>query len=622
MAEVAMPATAYEDIVTQMRRPTLVLAGPGAGKTYLLGDRVKRLLDTGVDHSAITVLTFAKDASQNMRNKLLDPVHGFGLKYDQLPRVSTLHSLGNEIVSAKPKAVGLRKTNPRVQPDSSVARLLFRDAALSAGLTEADAVAARECKARGDCRQSEGGGRCSVCRTYWDIMSRCNCLDFDDQVLFACQILEENPDLLTEYRNQCQHLLVDEYQDINAAQFRLIELLSRETAAGLFVVGDDAQSIYGFRGATPKFILRFTDDFAGAWSAPLAYSRRCHEGILRKAQAGLKKQYADWTGPHDVEYLVRPGDEPKVWHVPSEGAEARRVARIARQAVGEHKTVLVLAPKSAFFPRLSRVLCEYGVPHDCQENLLADATSDRLSAAWQLLEWTQDPSDNLLTRRAIECVIDNGVAKVPGAAKGASCKTETIATRVAVETEIARLWGGVGRGRGLMAVLEAQSSPSKELRTARDVLLGIRESYSDYTGDARGEFARRLALACGGWIRPETLAKDLLLVKDQLAKGGPPGFSSVQLMTLRKAKGLEADVVVMVGLEDDIIPGSADDVEEQARLFYVGMTRARESLFMMHSYKRPRDVSFGTDVIDKRRSRFLDAIGIKSVYLRESAKTA
>src|SRR5208283_1445100 len=150
------------------------------------------------------------------------------------------------------------------------------------------------------------------------------------------------------------------------------------------------------------------------------------------------------------------------------------------------------------------------------------------------------------------------------------------------------------------------SSPSKELCAARSVLVSLRESYSECKGDRKGEFAKYLALACGGWIQPETLAKDLLSVKKQLTSGGPPGFSSVQLMTLRKAKGLEADVVVMVGLEDDIIPGSADDVEEQARLFYVGMTRAKDKLYMIHSFKRPRDVSFGEDIVKKMRSRFLD----------------
>ncbi len=374
-----MPAISYEDIVIEMRRPTLVLAGPGAGKTYLLGDRVKRLLGAGVDHDTITLLTFGKDASQNMLNKLLDPNNGFGLKYDQRPHVSTLHSLGYEIVNTKPGAVGLRKTNLRVQSESSVSKLLFRDAALSAGLSEEDAKAARDCKACGDCKPTENESKCFVCRGYWDIMSKCNYLDFDDQVLFACRILEEDPVLLADYRKKCRHLLVDEYQDINAAQFRLIELLSKTNLDGLFVVGDDAQSIYSFRGATPKFILGFIDDFTDAWSAPLAYSRRCHEGILGRAQSGLKKHYPNWTGPHNLEYCIPPGEEPKVWQVPSEDAEAQWVARIARQAVGEHKTVLVLAPKSAFFPRLSLALNQYGVSHDCQENLLSDTINDRLS---------------------------------------------------------------------------------------------------------------------------------------------------------------------------------------------------------------------------------------------------
>jgi superfamily I DNA/RNA helicase len=616
-----VPTIAYEDIVTETSRPTLVLAGPGAGKTHLLGDRVRRLLDAGVDSDTITLLTFGRDATQNMRNKLLDPQGGFGLSYKQMPHIATLHALGFEIVNRNPRAVGLRKADLNVQPEATVASLLFRDAAFSVGLSAEDATAARSCKARGNCSSDSADQRCRVCSAYWAIMSKCNCLDFDDQVLFACRILETNADLLEEYRSRCRHLLVDEYQDINAAQFRLIRLLSEKSAGGLFAVGDDAQSIYGFRGSTPEFILRFSEDFPGAWSPPLAFSRRCPECILGRAQTVLDGHYPEWTGAQDLEYLACEGDEPRVWRVPTADAEAQWTARVARQAVGEHKTVLVLAPKSAFFPRLSRVLSQYGVAHDCQEDLLPDAVTRRLSVGWQLLEWLTNTGDNFLTRLALEAVVDHGVAKVAGAAKGQRCKTETIARRVGVEAEIASLWNSVSTSSGLMQTLETQPSLSGELRLARDVLVGLRESCANYKNDKAGDFSKRLALA-SGWTKPDTFGGDLLLLRNELKRSKPPGFSNVQLMTLRKAKGLEADVVVMVGLEDDILPGSATDLEEQARLFYVGMTRAKKALYLLHSYRRPRDVSFGAEICDKPRSRFLDALGIPSVYRKDKAKTA
>ena len=137
-----MTIDSYESVVTIAGQPALVLAGPGAGKTHLLGDRVKRLLATGVDKNGITVLTFGRDASQHMRNKLLDPKDGFGIPYSSLPNISTLHSLGFEIVNRAPKEVGLRKVGLRVQSDEDVKRLLYRDAALIIGRSETEAMAA------------------------------------------------------------------------------------------------------------------------------------------------------------------------------------------------------------------------------------------------------------------------------------------------------------------------------------------------------------------------------------------------------------------------------------------------------------------------------------------------
>jgi DNA helicase-2/ATP-dependent DNA helicase PcrA len=610
-----MTANDYESIVTITGQPALVLAGPGAGKTHLLGDRVKRLLDAGVDKNKITVLTFGRDASQHMRNKLLDPKDGFGIPYESLPNISTLHSLGFEIVNRMPRSVGLRKTELRVQSEEEVKRLLYRDAALIIGGSESEAKAAQSCKQYGNCNIDIKKATCNVCKKYWEIMSKCNCIDFDDQVLFACQILENNPDILNEYQNRSLYLLVDEYQDINAAQFKLIVLLSNNSREGLFAVGDDAQSIYRFRGADPAFILRFSKDFPGAAIPPLAHSRRCHEQIVQDAERVLKKYYPEWTGPHKLTFHVPPGEPPIILQVPSDRGEADLTARIARQAITEKKTVLILAPKREFFPRISLALRGMGIPHERPGNLLATSVNNRLEVIFILLEWLGDPTNNFLTRLAVESLINNGIAKVPGTDKGGRCRPETLERRISVETEIANLWEKVGRKNSLLEVIKELTSASTQVLRVRDTLNALLGAYSNSKGEFRGEFAKRLALASGSWVDPSKFLEDLFSVRETLSYPQPTGFGAVQLMTMRKAKGLEADIVVIVGLEDDIMPNPISDLKEEARLFYVSMTRAKDRLFLIHSYKRLRNISFGPEITGKRRSRFLDSMGKTSKYV-------
>ena len=188
--------------------------------------------------------------------------------------------------------------------------------------------------------------------------------------------------------------------------------------------------------------------------------------------------------------------------------------------------------------------------------------------------------------------------------------------------EIARLWEEVERKRNLLAALGRASRTSRSLQLIADTLDQLRQSHEDCKGKLRGEFAKRLSLAAGVWAAPARLVEDLRSIMQLVAGIGPAGFGAVQLMTMRKAKGLDADVVVMVGLEDDIIPSPASSQEEQARLFYVSMTRAREKLYLLHSYKRPRNISFGPEITKKKRSRFLESLGRPSRYLRSAAPTS
>ncbi len=442
-------------------------------------------------------------------------------------------------------------------------------------------------------------------------MSKCNYIDFDDQIHFACEILENYPKVLDKYQSRTEHLLVDEYQDINAAQFRLIELLSRENPEGLFVVGDDAQSIYAFRGGDPRFILRFEDDFPEAEVTTLAHSRRCHKNIMEDSLKVLAKHYPDWTGKPKLKYRKEKGDLPYIWHLSSESFEAKVTAAVANDAIQEKKTVLILAPKKEFFPLLLKELTKKQVPHNCSVDLLPD----RVGTAKRFVDWVQNSNDSFLTRLVIEDLINKGIAAVRGAKKDGRSKKETIENRVAEETNIAELWNDVDKENDLYSILQDYENGNKVLEKIRDGLLGFKQSYNNYKKDNRGEFAKQLAFITGIWIDPSKMAEDITAVVRLIQTEQPFGSTSAQLLTMRKAKGLEAQVVIIVGLEDDIIPNPrSDNIDEEARLLYVSMTRAKEKLYLFHSFKRPRNISYGPELSQKERSRFLDAFGRKSEY--------
>jgi len=607
-----MPLNNYEEIVANFGSSTIVLAGPGTGKTYLLADRIKRLLDNGKDKNTIIVLTFGIDARQHMINCLTDPSGDFRIDRPDLPQICTMHALGLRIVKEKPREVNLRKTDLEVQDDEKVKKLLYRDAAFILGFSEGDGIEALECKQVGDCRENPDFNKCKICRKYRGIMSKCNCIDFDDQILFACKILEKNPDILEKYQSQAQHLLVDEYQDINAAQFKLIELLSRESRNGLFVVGDDAQSIYGFRGCSPQFILRFTEDFPDAETGTLTVSHRCHEKIMEDSFKVLEDYYDEWSGRPDLEYLSEEGEPPAIWQLTSELAEAKKVAQISRSAVHAKSEVLVLVPKKEFFRLITNELFNYGVAFDCTESFLPK----RIEAIKRLFDWIKNPNSNFLTRLVIEDLMNDGIAKVPGARKDRRCSPETIERRIGEETEIAKLWEFVGARNDLFSVIRSLSNPNETLAKIRDSLSDLKDLCTDRAGHPPGEFIKKLSIITGIWINPSHMEEDISSIVNLLQPQYPTSPGLVRLRTMRKAKGLQADTVIMVGLENDIMPDPRSEKVEEARLFYVSMTRAKKDLYLFHAYRRPRNISYGADIMDKRRSEFLDAIGRGSEFRR------
>ncbi len=266
-------------------RPTLILAGPGTGKTHSMALRVKWLIqEKGIDPQAITVMTFTAEAALNMRHRLSDEEKPdvFVPREQQPNQISTMHSLGLQIISNNFRSLNLDEAF-RVLDSDQLRRLLFEDSSQLAGLLRNQGLEAHLLKAQGR-RLGKEHQLWRTTQYYNSILRSGNFIDFDDQILLACDLLTDSPTLLTEYQNRAVHLLIDEYQDINYAQFELIKLLSSKSASGLFAVGDDDQSIYSFWGGSPNFIRSFEKHFGKkAGVLEISRCRRCPPKVLHGA---------------------------------------------------------------------------------------------------------------------------------------------------------------------------------------------------------------------------------------------------------------------------------------------------------------------------------------------------
>jgi len=598
----------YERLKTNTSSPTLVLAGPGAGKTHLIADRIEWLIrNQGIPKERITVLTFGKDASLDMERKITDPNGNWRLTQDEKPEIKTINGYALSLVKEHASKIGLRNTL-RVQPDNKIRELIFKDACYLAGLDERCYREALKCKGFGDCDLNEENDKCKVCAKYLEIMKKCNYIDFDDQILFACRILEENPDILEAHQESCEYLLVDEYQDINAAQHKFIKLLSGRNPNGLFVVGDDAQSIYGFRGASPDFILNFEKHYEGAIKESLPRSWRCPKCIMEPSFSIIQEHYEEWAGSPYTEYAEEDTEAPIVYQMRSGKTEAKMVAIIAKEGINAGKKVLVLAPKDAYFFEVMNYLDNYSIPHECPVGLIPK----RICILKDFLDWIREQQDNFSTRIVLEHLINTGPNKVAGAGRTASTKPETIEHRIECEKKIACLWDNVSMRNKLINVII--DSDDDFISSIAGTLNCLIEAYNTQSRTLKGEFIKRIAIAMGKWIDPQEIIKDIDSIHNLLNKETPVAKGVVQLKSMRKSKGLEADIVIIIGLEDDAIPKDETDLDEKARLFYVAMTRAKEMLFLFHAFKRSRGITYGQELRDKNRSRFLDILGIKSEW--------
>ncbi|MYC97699.1 MAG: AAA family ATPase [Gammaproteobacteria bacterium] len=642
--------------VLHFEGPLLVLAGAGTGKTRALTCRIAHLVrEHGVPPHRILAVTFTNKAAGEMRERVanylgeeprgmwLGTFHALGARLlrihaDEVGRVAPFtifdaeQSLNQVKRAQKAARVNPDRWNPRsVQGVISSAKNVligpqqFHDENAD-GADPLAAVAAL------------------VYPEYQAALARQNAFDFDDLLMRPVELLESHPDILYRYSDRFAFLLVDEYQDTNHAQFRLLDLLAR-THGNLMVVGDDDQSIYGWRGADIRNILQFESVFPSACVVRLERNYRSTGHVLQAANAAISHNVARKA---KTLHTRRPdGELLSVLHTATEADEARCIAdeaELLRQANGwPYRSFAVLYRTNAQSRALEEELMRRFIPYqivggvrfyerreirDVLAYLRLISNPRDEEAFIRVVNYPKRGIGTVSRSRLTSWAGEHGVSLLEAAAEAhavAGIRPSTARTLRRFARMI-RDWRSLARERNAGEVTEA-------VVTALDLRERLREEGPE--GEDRAANVTELIAAAFRFDPSEhdlgegeeiaaASELDLFLQHTALVTGidaHDSGADAVTLMTLHSAKGLEFPCVFLAGMEEGLFPLSRalelpDELEEERRLFYVGITRAEEKLYLSYAERRWR----AGEGMTSRPSSFLGTIPDTLVEYRRSSR--
>jgi DNA helicase II / ATP-dependent DNA helicase PcrA len=610
--------------------PLLVLAGAGSGKTRVLTHRIANLIRTSKARPGeILAITFTNKAAQEMRERvemLVGP-------RTRAMWVMTFHSACARLMRAEADKLGYTRTFT-IYDESDSLRLVKRVAdeleidtkryaprGLKRQISDAKNIGLDAAGYREQVSSFFEQTAADVYQLYEKRIHAMNAMDFDDLLLRSVNLFELFPDVRERYSNQFRFILVDEYQDTNRTQYRFLELLA-EQHRNLMVVGDEDQSVYRFRGADIRNILDFQKDFPDAEVIRLEQNYRSTQPILSVANAIIQNNRERlgknlWT---DIEK----GDLPIMRELEDEHAEARYVAgeveRLADEGTSRDE-IAVFYRTNAQSRVLEDTLVRYGVSYQV---IGGTKFYDRaeIKDALAYLTFLTNPSDAVAFGRIVNSpkrgIGDTTQARilnhantvgevvweialrpeiVPGlgtAAVKAVSRFMSIMERLQERVDsagVAELLEETLQESGYLDALRAERTIEAEGRIENlEELVSVAREYEATSEEASvEEFLQQVAL----FSEQDNLKSD---------------EGIVTLMTIHNAKGLEFPVVFLIGMEDGVFPHmrsiEAGDVEEERRLAYVGITRAKQKLYL--TYARQRSLYGGSEW--NLPSRFLDEI--------------
>ena len=566
--------------------PILLLAGPGTGKTHTLALRIKFLIEEKkVDPREITVITFTNEAAINMRERISDMEKSdVYINPEQQPAfICTMHSLGQRIITENIFKINL-KEDFRIAGSSSLQSLLFEDCAQLLNLDRENGVETNFCRQKGKCLKNVNEQKCEICNKYRELLTANNAIDYNDQIMLACEILRNNKDILDSYKKNTKYLLVDEYQDINHSQFEFIRLLCNDQEQGLFCVGDDDQSIYSFRGGSRHYIKNFNNDFGNSRVVSLDTCRRCPSNVLESALEVVNKFCPDRLAK-PISNFTRPKGKIFIYDVPSQKKEAQIISEIVRKAIPS-KEVLILVPHKGFALPIKRMLRLRKINYQCKVDIDDDSGFNRLDV---LKDWIVDQTDNFALRQCIQSIVDSGNFDIP--TKRVK-KPEKKLERENILKIISLCWNGViTKKTGYFTALKKAGENNNSIK---QIISGL-EDLHVLAQNTTGAFLKNSSDLLKLWNKPENLFNEISKLLEEVLSQNTGGSGVVRILTMQKAKGLEADAVIIVGLDKGVFPKenlNREQEQEASRLFYVSMTRAKVDLYLFHARKRDASVTF------------------------------
>ena len=595
-----------KEAVLAQEGPCLVIAGAGSGKTKVLTHKIAYYIASGAKPWNILAITFTNKAANEMKERI-EKLVGDSAKDIWM---GTFHSICVRILRKYIDRIGF-KTDFVIFDTSDQKTLikeclktlkvddkLFTDrgvlSEISNGKNEMLEPKAYSVKYSGDFRKEKIA---EIYTLYQTKLKENNALDFDDIINFTIKILTDNPDVLEYYTEKFKYILVDEYQDTNKAQFTLVSLLGSKYG-NVTAVGDNDQGIYSFRGADISNILNFEKDFPGTQIIKLEQNYRCTRNILKAANAVIKHNEAKyekklWTQNDE-------GHLPCIYSGEDEYDEGRyiveQIQHLKREEYFKNSDFAVLYRMNAQSRAIEDILMREGIPYKLIGGLKFYERKE-IKDIIAYLRLIHNPSDNLSLKRIInepkrgigktsldkiQEISDNSGTSMYEIIKKADkyeltrvyANSRDFITQIEElrakkeEIKISDLIKQTLKTTGYTKALELENSVEAQTRIENlEEFLTVAIEFEEQSADnTLSEFLNNI-----------TLSSDIDGMEDQ--------EDSVTLMTLHSAKGLEFPVVFLVGMEEGIFPGYKSigeplALEEERRLFYVGITRAKQYLYL------------------------------------------